>query len=78
MNNMAAMIGQFQQFMQNPAAMLQRAGVPQQIASNPNQAIQYLMNSGKISQQQYNQAQSMARQLGPQFQQMFNAHPTQI
>jgi len=68
MNNMMM---QFQQFMQNPSAMLTRAGVPQQFASNPNQAIQYLMNNGRISQQQYNQAQSMARQLGPQFQQFF-------
>ena len=68
MNNM---LFQFQQFMQNPQQVISRMGIPQQYARDPNGMIQYLMNSGKISQQQYNQAQSMARQLGPQFQQMF-------
>lgn len=68
MNNMFL---QFQQFMSNPQQVISRMGIPQQYASDPNGMIQYLMNSGKITQQQYNQAQSMARQLVPQFQQMF-------
>lgn len=75
MNN--NMLLQFQQFIQNPQAMISRMGIPQQYAKDPNSMIQYLMNSGRISQQQYNQAQNMARQIGPQFRQMFNAHPTQ-
>lgn len=74
MNN--NMLTQFQKFMQNPQAMISRMGIPQQYAKDPNGMIQYLMNSGRISQQQYNQAQSMARQLGPQIQQMLNTHPT--
>lgn len=68
MNNM---LFQFQQFMSNPQQAISRMGIPQQYARDPNGMIQYLMNSGKITQQQYNQAQSMARQLGPQLQQMF-------
>lgn len=68
MNNMFL---QFQQFMSNPQQVISRMGIPQQYARDPNGMIQYLMYSGKITQQQYNQAQSMARQLVPQFQQMF-------
>lgn len=79
MNNMfnPQMFGQFQQFMQNLPSIVNKMGIPQQYAKDPNGMIQYLMNSGKISQQQYNQAKSLERQLGPQLQQMFNAHPTQ-
>ena len=53
------------QFRQNPLAMLQRAGfsVPANI-SNPQQMIQHLMNSGQISQQQFDQARQMAQQFG--------------
>lgn len=73
MNNPMAMIGQFQQFMQNPAAILGRSGIPQQYLKDPSGAIQYLMNSGKLTQQQYNQASQMAKQLqnSQQFRQIF-------
>ena len=73
MNNIFNMASQFQQFMQNPAGMMSRMGIPQQFSNSPDNIIQYLMNNGKISQQQYNQAVSMAKQLqnSPQFQQMF-------
>lgn len=74
MNN--NMISQFQQFMQNLPTMINRMGIPQQYAKDPNGMIQYLMNSGKISQQQYNQAKSLERQIGPQFRQMFNTSNT--
>lgn len=64
-------MGQFQGFMQNPMQfMLQRKlNIPQQYLNDPNAAIQYLMNSGKLSQEQYNQAVSMSSQLqkDPQF-----------
>ena len=60
--NIMQMLGQFRQ---NPMAMLQRAGfnVPAGI-SNPQQMIQHLMNSGQISQQQFDQARQMAQQFG--------------
>lgn len=79
MNNMInpQMFGQFQQFIQNFPSIVNRMGIPQQYARDPNSMIQYLMNNGKISQQMYNQAKSMERQLGPQFRQMINAHQTQ-
>lgn len=48
------MLQRFQQFRQN-------------FKGNPQQQVQQLLNSGKVSQQQYNQAVQMAQQ----FQRMF-------
>ena len=41
---------------------------------NPQAAIQYLMNNGQLSQEQYNQLQNIAKQIqnNPQFQQYVN------
>jgi len=52
-----------QQLRANPIQFLQRAGlnVPQNLNS-PNDIIQYLMNSGQISQQNYERARQMAAQ----------------
>lgn len=52
------------QLRQNPMQFLQRAGmrVPQSM-NDPNQIIQYLMNSGQVSQQRYEQARQMAAKL---------------
>ena len=46
----------------NPLALLSKAGyqIPTNINS-PQEILQYLMNSGQVSQQQMNQAQQMAR-----------------
>lgn len=71
MNNL---FNQFQSFIQNPMGMISKMGIPQQYLHNPNDAIQYLMNSGRISQDQYNQAVSKAKELqnNPMFKQLFN------
>lgn len=57
--------GQFQQFMNNPIASLmsKRMGIPQQYMNNPNDAIQYLMNTGKLSQAQYNELNQKAKEI---------------
>lgn len=49
----------------NPIGFLQQRGfnVPNNL-SDPNQIVQYLMNSGQINQNQYNQARSMAQSFG--------------
>lgn len=65
----------FMQFMQNPAAFFQQKGMqvpPQNALKSPQDMIQYMMNSGGISQQQYNDAAAQAKQLqnNPQFMQM--------
>lgn len=70
-------MGQFQGFMQNPMQyMMQRKlNLPSNInpMQNPQAAIQYLMNSGKLDQQTYNQLQQVAQQIqnNPQFVQQF-------
>ncbi|MBO7732818.1 MAG: hypothetical protein J6S67_09705 [Methanobrevibacter sp.] len=54
------------QIKQNPMAMLSRRfNIPQNMNVNdPNEIIQYLLNTGQVSQQQYNNANQMAKQLG--------------
>ena len=75
MPNMMSLMNGVRGFMQNPTqAMLQnKFWIPQQFMNDPNGAIQYLLNSGKISQAQYNQIKQMADQLknDPSFKQMF-------
>lgn len=41
----------------------QRMGVPQESMGSPNGILQYLMNSGRLSQEQYNQAVNRAKQM---------------
>ena len=53
-SNQGGMLQRFQQFRQN-------------FRGNPQEQVQQLLNSGKVSQQQYNQAVQMAQQ----FQRMF-------
>lgn len=69
----------FMQFMQNPAAFFQSRGMqmpPQNAMNSPADMIQYMMNSGGISQQQYNNAAAQAKQLqnNPQFMQMIQGY----
>lgn len=49
---------------QNPMQFLmqRKFNVPQNIQNDPNAIIQHLMNTGQVSQQQYNRASSMAKQ----------------
>lgn len=61
MNNLMQMLTQIKG---NPAAMLSQYGVPQEIANNPQAAIQHLMNTGRVSQAQYDRAVSMAQSMG--------------
>lgn len=69
MNNI---MGMFQTFMQNPMAYFSGMNIPQG-TNDPNAIIQQLMNSGRINQQTYNQAQQIARQMqgNPMFRQLF-------
>lgn len=73
--SMQNMIGQFQGFMSNPMAfMMQRKlNIPQEYMNDPNKAIQYLMNTGKVSQQQYDWAVKEAQKIqnNPDFKQFF-------
>ena len=51
----------YQQFMAQKEQFL--AQIPKEMGSSPNQIIQNLMNSGRISQSQYNQAKTIADQI---------------
>lgn len=52
----------YSQVMKDPSAFLSKIGIPQNI-STPEGAVQYLLQSGRITQEQVNQAQSMIKQL---------------
>ena len=47
----------------NIMSLLQQINQLKQQYSDPNQAIQQLLNSGKVSQEQYNRAVQQAQQL---------------
>ena len=61
MNNVMNMMNMFTKLTQNPAQTLLESGlnVPSNIANNPQQIVQYLLNSGQVNQQQVNQAMQM-------------------
>ena len=58
-------LNEFQSFMSNPIQFMtqRKLNIPQQYLNDPNGAIQYLMNSGRITQDQYNRAVNMSNQL---------------
>ena len=63
-NNFVAMLNQIGN---NPVQFLmqRRLNVPQNISNDPNAIVQHLLNTGQISQEQYNQAAQMAKQMMP-------------
>lgn len=62
MNNLAQILNQVKS---NPMQFLMqnKLNVPQNIANDPNAIIQHLMNSGKISQADYDRAVQTAKQM---------------
>lgn len=69
-------LNDFQYFMSNPIQFMaqRKLNIPQQYLNDPNGAIQYLMNSGRITQDQYNRAVNMSNQLqkDPNFMKMLD------
>ncbi len=57
---------QYQQFKSNPMSFLiqRNVNIPQQYINNPEQAVQYLLQNGQMSQEVFNQISQMAPQLG--------------
>ena len=68
--SMGGFMNQFNQFMRNPMQVLSQRipGMPMGM-NDPNQIIQSLMNSGRMSQEQYNYFNQIAKQIqnNPQF-----------
>lgn len=60
------MENQFNMFMSNPFQFLlqRKINIPQEYANDPQGAIQYLMNTGKMSQQTFENLRSRAAQMG--------------
>lgn len=54
------------QLQQNPIQFVLQRGfkLPQNVGNNPNDIIQHLMNTGQVSQQQYDAAMNQAKQFG--------------
>ena len=52
----------YSKIMENPGEFLSQLGIPQNITT-PHGAVQYLLQSGKITQTQINQAQNLAKQI---------------
>lgn len=63
MNDIMQMLSQIKQ---NPSGFIMQRGfnIPQDAVNDPNKIIQHLMNTGQVSQEQYNKAVSMAKNLG--------------
>ena len=74
MINVKALINLYTQFKQNPSQFLSQINVPNEYMNDPQGAIQYLMNNGKITQEQYNNANNQLKQMqnNPLFKQLFN------
>ena len=74
MINLKALFNMYSQLMQNPNQFLSQLNIPNEYANDPQGAIQYLMNNGKITQDQFNMANNQLKQLqnNPLFKQMFN------
>jgi len=72
--NVIALLNAYSQITQNPTKVLESMDIPEEYRKSPNDVIQYLMNNGKITQQQYNIANEQARQLqnNPLFMRFFN------
>lgn len=72
--SMQGLMSQFGNFRKNPMQMFaqKKMNIPQNIQGNPQQIIQYMMNNGTVSQEQFNAAKKMAEQVqsNPMFRQM--------
>lgn len=60
------MSSQFGTFMQNPMGFLmnRNINIPQNLQNNPKEAVQYLLNNGKMSQESLNRFTQMANKMG--------------
>lgn len=61
MNNQ--LFAMYNQLRNNPSQFLGTLGIPNNIINNPQAILQHLMNSGSITQQQYDNAVRMANSL---------------
>lgn len=72
--NLKDLMNMYQQLRANPAQILSRRfNIPQNLNLNdPNEITQHLLNTGQITQEQYNNANNMRN--NPMIKRMFNIH----
>ena len=60
------MMSQYAQFKKDPVQFLisRKNNIPQEYLNNPKGAVEYLMNSGQMTQNQLSQIEAMASKLG--------------
>lgn len=60
------MMSQYAQFKKDPVQFLisRKINIPQEYLNNPKGAVEYLMNSGQMTQNQLSQIEAMASKLG--------------
>ena len=60
---------QFNTFMKNPMQFLsrRRINIPNEFADNPQGAVQHLLNSGQLKQEDLNKMMSFAQKMGFKF-----------
>ena len=64
MNNVNELMNLVSQIRQNPIKVLsQKFNFPQNMSTNPQDILQYLLNSGQVSQEQINNAMQLRKQL---------------
>lgn len=56
-------ITQMMQMIRNPQQMMQRMGIPQDVTNNPQDVENYLLNSGRVTNEQIQQAKNMYQQI---------------
>ena len=63
--NGGGMMSQLQRLRANPLQFLMnhRLNIPQELQNNPQGIVQYLLNTGQMSQNDFNNLQSRVRQL---------------
>lgn len=63
-SNMGNLMQMFNQFRQNPMGAMMQMGynVPQHLQNNPEGMVNYLRNSGQMTEQQFQQFSLMAQQ----------------
>ena len=75
MINLKALFSAYNQFRQNPNQFLQQLNIPSEHLNSSQDAIQYLMNTGRVTQEQYNAANNQLKQIqqNPLFKNLFKS-----
>lgn len=76
MMNPMQLLNSFRQFMANPQQLLSQLNLPANAVNNPKSAVEYLMNNGQMTQQQFNQLANTVNQMqnNPAFSSMFKTY----